>query len=100
MSRNTTRALALIAAELGMAASFALAGLIGFHGRAEAAPLPTCQYEDGTEGTACLWTVEHDGIMSLVPACAYEDGNPDGMPCLWTDPDTSTRYYVTSENYR
>jgi len=35
-----------------------------------------------------------------LPACAHEDGNPDGNPCWWTDPDTGTRYYVTSENYR
>lgn len=32
--------------------------------------------------------------------CANEDGNPDGQPCMWTDPDTGTRYYVNSENYR
>ncbi|MGV0811749.1 hypothetical protein ABQF34_07270 [Mycolicibacterium boenickei] len=32
--------------------------------------------------------------------CQYEDGNPDGLPCTWTDPDTGTRYWVSSENYR
>ncbi|QZH63423.1 hypothetical protein K1X22_01275 [Mycolicibacterium farcinogenes] len=32
--------------------------------------------------------------------CQYEDGNPDGVPCTWTDPDTGTRYWVSSENYR
>jgi hypothetical protein len=35
-----------------------------------------------------------------LPACVEEDGNKDGKPCWWTDPDTGTRYYVTSENYR
>lgn len=35
-----------------------------------------------------------------LPACVHEDGNPNGKPCWWTDPDTGTRYYVTSENYR
>jgi hypothetical protein len=35
-----------------------------------------------------------------LPACVHEDGNLDGKPCWWTDPDTGTRYYVTSENYR
>lgn len=33
-------------------------------------------------------------------ACAYEDGNPDGTPCVWTDPDTGTTYLVDSTNYR
>ena len=32
--------------------------------------------------------------------CVQEDGNTDGMPCVWTDPDTGTQYWVTSENYR
>lgn len=35
-----------------------------------------------------------------LPTCVEEDGNTDGKPCWWTDPDTGTRYYVTSENYR
>lgn len=32
--------------------------------------------------------------------CEYEDGNTDGMPCNWVDPDTGTVYRVSSENYR
>ena len=32
--------------------------------------------------------------------CAFEDGNTDGLPCMWTDPDTGTAYYVDSSNYR
>lgn len=63
-------------------------------------PLPTCQYEDGSYGTECLWSVEVDGRVQLVGSCANEDGNVDGKPCLWADPDTGNRYYVTSDNYR
>lgn len=36
----------------------------------------------------------------VLPPCQYEDGNPDGTYCFWTDPDTGTGYYVDSENYR
>jgi hypothetical protein len=32
--------------------------------------------------------------------CQYEDGNTDGLPCMWTDADTGTQYYVDSSNYR
>ncbi len=32
--------------------------------------------------------------------CANEDGNTDGKPCIWLDPDTRDLYYVTSEQYR
>lgn len=32
------------------------------------------------------------------PNCQYEDGNPDGNPCVWTNDGQS--FYVTSENYR
>ncbi|QFG10455.1 hypothetical protein KIV65_gp12 [Mycobacterium phage Anthony] len=35
-----------------------------------------------------------------MPPCLYEDGNPDGYECLWTDPDTGSTYYVDSANYR
>ncbi|SKD59306.1 Uncharacterised protein [Mycobacteroides abscessus subsp. massiliense] len=35
-----------------------------------------------------------------LPVCQEEDGNIDGKPCNWTDPDTGAVYYVTSENYR
>ncbi|OBG84774.1 hypothetical protein A5699_25950 [Mycobacterium sp. E802] len=35
-----------------------------------------------------------------LPICQYEDGNADGMPCMWTDPDTGRQFYMTSENYR
>jgi hypothetical protein len=35
-----------------------------------------------------------------LPVCAYEDGNTDGQPCAWTDPDTGRAYFVDSANYR
>jgi hypothetical protein len=38
-------------------------------------------------------------VYEKLPACVEEDGNTDGKACWWTDPDTGTRYYVTSENY-
>lgn len=35
-----------------------------------------------------------------LPVCDYEDGRIDGQPCMWTDPDTGTDYFVDSRNYR
>ncbi|WPH57868.1 hypothetical protein [Mycobacterium phage WXIN] len=46
------------------------------------------------------WTVEVDGSSVDVPECQYEDGNVNGMPCIWTDSDTGRQFYVASENYR
>lgn len=37
---------------------------------------------------------------AVLPACQFEDGNSDGLPCMWTDPGTGVGFYVTSENYR
>lgn len=34
------------------------------------------------------------------PACQYEDGNPDGKPCIWTDPNTGVQMYSDSSEYR
>jgi hypothetical protein len=35
-----------------------------------------------------------------LPMCQFEDGNADGQPCMWIDPDTGVGFYVASENYR
>ena len=63
---------------------------------------PTC---DQSDVTLCHWTVEVDGpsgtlIDIEVKGCAYEDGNPDGLPCLWFDPDTARPFLVDGSNYR
>ena len=39
-------------------------------------------------------------VVKGITVCAYEDGNPGGMPCIWTDPDTGDRYYNDGSNYR
>lgn len=39
-------------------------------------------------------------VYEKLPTCVNEDGNPDGKPCWWSDPNTGTKYYVTSENYQ
>lgn len=36
----------------------------------------------------------------LPPPCQFEDGNRDGLPCLWLDDDTGEVWYVDSTNYR
>ncbi|WP_100514447.1 hypothetical protein [Mycobacteroides abscessus] len=41
-----------------------------------------------------------EATADQLPVCQYEDGNTDGKPCNWTDPDTGTVYYVGSSNYR
>lgn len=53
----------------------------------------------GVVGTVVAYSATPPAYQNL-PSCAHEDGNPDGKPCWWSDPDTGTRYYVTSENYR
>lgn len=65
---------------------------------ADASP-PVCVDPDTSIGP-CTWTVEHDGVVSLLPQCAEEDGNVDGQSCVWFDPDTGKGYYVTSDAYR
>lgn len=52
----------------------------------------------GALGAAATYTAAAPRYEKL-PTCTHEDGNTDGRPCWWTDPDTGTRYYVTSENY-
>lgn len=37
---------------------------------------------------------------SSLPVCEQEDGNLDGKPCVWIDPDTGLGFTVSSEAYR
>lgn len=48
-------------------------------------------------GIGTVFTVS---TADALPACQYEDGNESGQPCMWTDPDTGTAFYVDSSNYR
>lgn len=60
---------------------------------------PAAELERCAEVTRC-WTVELDGHEVDLAECAEEDGNPDGRPCMWQDPDTARLFYVDSANYR
>ncbi|QAX93165.1 hypothetical protein SEA_REDRAIDER77_114 [Mycobacterium phage RedRaider77] len=35
-----------------------------------------------------------------LPFCAYPNGNLDGRPCIYVDPDTGARRRVESTDYR
>lgn len=43
------------------------------------------------------WHLVHPPSL---PYCLHEDGNLNGKPCVWSDPDTGTEYMVDSGNYR
>lgn len=52
-------------------------------------------------GAMLLASPEADAdVWVLMPECQFEDGNPDGKPCLWIDPDTGKGYVSLSESYR
>lgn len=40
-----------------------------------------------------------DTVMVEMQRCLFEDGHPNGKPCLWIDPDTADAYLSLSENY-
>lgn len=87
---NSARIAALvIGTEVLFAVSFGIAGATGMAGHANAstfheAPSIVCT----TDTRVCL------------PQCANEDGNTDGLPCLWVDPDSGNAYLNDSANYR
>lgn len=52
-------------------------------------------------GSGIYSLIMHNNLNYIqLPTCRYEDGNPDGMPCVWTDPDTGNKYVNSSKNYR
>lgn len=88
LQRRRPNALATAAAILAIDAILA-AGIAGAYSIATARA-DTC---DQPRASLCSWTVELSG-------CDYEDGNPDGRPCLWLDPDTGRAYVNDGSNYR
>lgn len=104
MRRLLTAFAIVTACELALAAvaaaAFIAIGAIISAPTATAAP--GCPVTDVTQ---CTWTVEIDGpdgrpIDVELPGCAFEDGNTDGRPCVWFDPDTGRPYLVDSRDYR
>jgi hypothetical protein len=69
---NRAQAVALLVVKVGFGASLAL----GLSGVAHAAP------------------------VGQLPACEFEDGNVDGLPCIWTSPRTGEQYYNDGSEYR
>ena len=38
-------------------------------------------------------------VVDGMAVCAYEDGNPDGLPCIWVS-NEGLAYYLDGSNYR
>lgn len=101
-------ALVMIGAQLAFAASIGLGGMIGLKPAVALAAAdapewvltPMCQSSDPIV-LPCNWTDDTGTLIHFTrTVCANEDGNPDGLPCVWIDPDTGDAFYVTSENYQ
>lgn len=81
------------------------AGIAGAHyGTATAYAFP-CVNDAGAvvADQPCRYAIDYDGSRHVyvgLPDCEFEDGNPDGEPCLWTSKRTGFTYYVDSSNYR
>lgn len=96
MNRPLRTATMLIGAQLTVAASFGLSGLIGWHGTAQAEPAPSSDQTSVVRGD----DVNPNIVWVRMPYCAYEDGNPDARPCLWVSPRTGAGYINDGHNYR
>lgn len=87
-------AIALIIAELTLSGGTVIAGTFAFNG--ETVTVDRCAVVTDASGNVYLPECDRYSL----PVCLYEDGNPDGLPCVWTDPDTGNAYVVVSESYR
>lgn len=64
---------------------------------------PACDTPAPAHSVSPVRTVRQDAPKqhgTALAACLYEDGNPDGLPCNWTDPDTGRVYQVDGSEYR
>lgn len=97
MNRPILAAVVVVGAELAFAGSFLIGGPLMHSATAQAtSPYGLTAEPYCVEGAS----VSHDGVWSCLGLCAEEDGNADGLPCLWTDKTTGAVFYVDSSNYR
>lgn len=83
-----------------------LAGAVWF-GTAIGSACPTVAHgvaaaDGGVPGPAVQYAYDYSGQLSAyvgLPVCAYEDGNTDGAPCIWTSPGSGLAYWVDSSGY-
>lgn len=110
MNRPLAVTAVLIGAQIAFAASIGLGGMIGLKPAVALASTstdapewvltPMCASSDPIV-LPCNWVDDSGTLVHFTrTVCAYEDGNVDGLPCVWIDPDTGNAYFVTSENYR
>ncbi len=99
MNRPVRLAMTLIGAQLAVALSFGLSGIIGWHGTAQAEP---GQPGVNTPGPSVVRSDAGNPsrVWVNMPFCEYEDGNVDGRPCLWVSPRTGDGYVNDGHNYR
>lgn len=95
MNRPLRTATLLIGAQLTVAVSFGLSGIIGWHGTAQAEPAPSSDDSSVVRSD----TSNPNQVWVRMPFCAYEDGNPDARPCLWVDTDTGAGYVNDGHDY-
>lgn len=89
-------ALRVIAAGTIIGASFAgVATVLSPTGLPTITQLPQCSI--AVDNTPCALG---DNGTVITTRCAEEDGNTNGLPCTWIDPDTGDAYNVDSANYR
>lgn len=63
-------------------------------------PMPAMSPECLVPGKIETWCISGMGDAAKEAIrCPHEDGNPNGQPCLWLDPDTRELYYVDSTQY-
>lgn len=101
---NTRRiALVMIGAQLAFAASIGVGGMIGLKPAVALAysSTPMCDTGENPIVLPCNWIDDNGVVVHFTDvACEFEDGNVDGLPCIWTSPTTGDAYFVTSEEYR
>lgn len=97
MSALVRGAALAVGIEVGFAALIAVAGAMGgIAGKANASTFGNSP--EYSHGVTCYQ--DNAGKRACATTCAYEDGNPDGRPCVWVDPDSGNAYLNDSANYR
>lgn len=95
MTRPILTTVTIVTGELIAAGAIMAAGLLAGHA-ATAHAFESSYTVVGLDGQADTY-IGDAAVDNRV--CAFEDGNPDGLPCIWLDRDSGLWYLNDGSNY-
>lgn len=106
MTRPILTTVTIVAGELIAAGALMVTGLLAGHAATAHSAESSSELSAAFQSTYTVVGLDGQADTYIGDAaidnrvCAFEDGNPDGLPCIWLDRDSGLWYLNDGSNYR